>query len=66
MAEVETEEGQRTPEPLAVRYSMSGQKAIHPALEDIDPSTSFFYTPHTFTGLVSGTCRQSKPYARLS
>jgi len=27
---------------------------VHPALEDIDPSTRFLYTPHTITGLVIG------------
>lgn len=27
---------------------------VHPALQDLDPSTKFFYTPHTITGLAIG------------
>jgi len=30
------------------------QDVVHPALEDIDPSTKFLYTPHTVTGLLLG------------
>ena len=33
------------------------QDILHPALEDIDPSTKFLYTPHTVTGLLLGTTR---------
>ncbi len=33
------------------------QDTIHPALEDIDPTTKFLYTPHTVTGLLLGTTR---------
>ena len=40
-------------EPIPIRSSTSGQ-SVHPALQDIDPSTRFFYTPHTLTGLSLG------------
>lgn len=33
------------------------QDIVHPALEDIDPTTKFLYTPHTVTGLLFGTTR---------
>ena len=33
------------------------QDILHPALEDIDPSTKFLYTPHTVTGLLLGAIR---------
>jgi hypothetical protein len=38
---------------LPVSRRASGE-LVHPALEDIDPSTRFLYTPHTITGLVIG------------
>lgn len=32
----------------------SSRELLHPALEDLDPSTRFLYTPHTITGLLIG------------
>jgi hypothetical protein len=32
----------------------ASRELLHPALEDLDPSTKFLYTPHTVSGLVTG------------
>lgn len=32
----------------------TSRELLHPALEDIDPSTKFLYTPHTISGLLIG------------
>jgi len=41
-------------EPPSRRISSFSSDAVHPALQDIDPTTRFFYTPHTITGLILG------------
>ena len=41
-------------EPPSRRVSTLSNGAVHPALQDIDPATRIFYTPHTITGLILG------------
>ena len=57
MAAAETSDVERIETVPSRRISASrqpSQDVVHPALEDIDPSTKFLYTPHTVTGLLLG------------
>ena len=42
------------PPRLPVSRRSSCELLPHPALEDIDPTTRFLYTPHTITALLIG------------
>ena len=52
------------------RHSASRQHSqdlVYPALEDIDPSTKFLFTPHTVTGLLLGNVFSESPaYSAVS
>ena len=42
----------------------ASRELLHPALEDLDPSTKFLYTPHTITGLLIGKSGQGRGLQR--
>ena len=53
----------RTDIEVAQEHQMAGEssspRSVHPALANIDPYTSFLYTPHTITCLVVGQWKRA-------